>query len=77
MFDIPHMMTQGNPNETTNTVARFIYMQGFTGSRNFNMASAASVVLFVIIIIGSLIIRYVLNDHDPKPGKIAKKGAIK
>ena len=77
MFDIPHMMTQGNPNETTNTVARFIYMQGFTGSRNFNMASAASVVLFVIIIIGSLLIRYVLNDHDPKPGKQARKGAVK
>ena len=74
MFDIPHMMTQGNPNETTNTVARFIYTQGFTGSRNFNMASAASVVLFGIIIIGSLIIRYVLNDHDPKPGKALKGG---
>ena len=72
MFDIPHMMTQGNPNETTNTVARFIYMQGFTGSRNFNMASAASVVLFGIIIIGSLVIRYLLNDHDPKPAKARK-----
>ena len=44
MFDIPQLMTQGNPNNTTNTVARFIYTQGFTGSRNFNNASAASVV---------------------------------
>ena len=51
MFDIPHLMTQGNPNNTTNTVARFIYTQGFTGSYNFNMASAASVVLFIIIVI--------------------------
>ena len=74
MFDIPNMMTQGNPNETTQTVARFIYMQGFSGSYNFNMASAASIVLFVIIIIGSLLIRAVLNDHEPKPGKLAKKG---
>ena len=77
MFDVPHMMTQGDPNETTNTVARFIYTQGFTGSHNFNMASAASIVLFGIIIIGSLIIRYVLNDHEPKPGKAARKEAIK
>ena len=77
MFDIPHLMTQGEPNETTNTVARFIYTQGFTGSNNFNMASAASIVLFVIIIIGSLIIRYVMSDHEPKPEKLAKKGAIK
>ena len=38
------------------------------------MASAASVVLFVIIIIGSLIIRYVLNDHEPKPAKALKGG---
>ncbi len=74
MFDIPHMMTQGNPNETTNTVARFIYTQGFTGSRNFNMASAASVVLFGIIIIGSLLIRYILNERDPKPAKAVKGG---
>ncbi len=73
MFDIPHMMTQGNPNETTNTVARFIYTQGFTGSRNFNMASAASVVLFAIIIVGSLLIRYILNDREPKPRKAVKK----
>ena len=73
MFDIPHMMTQDNPNETTNTVARFIYMQGFTGSRNFNTASAASVVLFGIIIIGSLIIRFLLNDHDPKPKKLMRE----
>ena len=77
MFDIPHLMTQGEPNETTNTVARFIYTQGFTGSNNFNMASAASVVLFVIIIIGSLGIRFVMKDRDAKPAKNAGKGAIK
>ena len=77
MFDIPHMMTQGEPNETTNTVARFIYTQGFTGSNNFNMASAASVVLFIIIIIGSLGIRFVMRDKDVKPSKYGMKGAIK
>jgi multiple sugar transport system permease protein len=70
MFDIPHLMTEGRPLDSTNTVARFIYMQGFTGSFKFNTASAASLVLFVIIIIGSLIINAVLQDHDPKPRKI-------
>ncbi len=69
MFDIPHLMTQGNPNETTNTVARFIYTQGFTGSYNFNVASAASVVLFVIIIIGSVIMNWIMKDRDAKPQK--------
>ena len=72
MFDIPQLMTQGNPNNTTDTVVRFIYNQGFTGSNNFNTASAASMILFVIIIIGSIIIKWALADHDPKPAKVKK-----
>ena len=69
MFDIPHLMTQGNPNNMTNTVARFIYMQGFSGSYNFNTASASSVVLFAIIIIGSLLLNQLMKERDPKPIK--------
>jgi len=69
MFDIPHLMTQGNPNYTTNTVARFIYQQGFETPNNFNMASAASVVLFGIIVICSLILSALMKDRDAKPGR--------
>ena len=67
MFDIPHLMTQGNPNYTTNTVARFIYQQGFETPNNFNIASAASVVLFIIIVICSLILALLMRDRDAKP----------
>jgi len=67
MFDIPHLMTQGNPNYTTNTVARFIYTQGFETPNNFNIASAASVILFVIIVICSLILAVLMRDRDAKP----------
>ncbi|MDD6049954.1 MAG: sugar ABC transporter permease [Clostridiales bacterium] len=74
MFDIPHLMTQGDPNNTTNTVARFIYNQGFTGSYNFNYASAASVILFGIIVICSLILSALLKDRD---ASAKKKGASK
>ena len=63
MFDIPHLMTQGNPNNMTNTVARFIYQQGFTGTYNFNMASAGSVVLFGIIIICSIFLNMLMKDR--------------
>jgi len=69
MFDIPHLMTQGNPNNMTNTVARFIYMQGFSGSYNFNMASASSVVLFAIIIVCSMILNVIMTDRNAKPKK--------
>lgn len=64
MFDIPQLMTQGNPNNTTDTVARYIYNQGFTGSHNFNYASAASIILFVIIVICSLLMSLMLKDRD-------------
>jgi len=74
MFDIPHLMTRGNPDNTTNTVARFIYMQGFDAPNNFNMASAASVVLFGIIVICSLILSAIMKDRDAKPRKIRRTG---
>lgn len=73
MFDIPHLMTQGNPNYTTNTVARFIYQQGFETPNNFNVASAASVVLFGIIVICSLILSAIMKDRDKVKSKGAKK----
>lgn len=73
MFDIPHLMTQGGPNDTTNTVARFIYQQGFSGSYNFSYASAASVILFGIIVVCSLALSVMMKDRNPK----AKKGASK
>jgi len=74
MFDIPHLMTRGNPDNTTNTVARFIYMQGFEMPNNFNMASAASVVLFGIIVICSLILSAIMKDRDGNPKKIKGVG---
>ena len=73
MFDIPHLMTQGNPNYTTNTVARFIYQQGFETPNNFNVASAASVVLFGIIVICSLILALLMRDRDAQP-KVRRAG---
>ena len=73
MFDIPHMMTQGRPNDTTNTVARFIYTQGFEMPNNFNVASAASVVLFVIIVICSLILSAIMKDREPRAARRAAK----
>ena len=73
MFDIPHMMTQGGPNDTTNTVARFIYTQGFNTPNNFNIASASSVVLFIIIVICSLILSAVMKDREPRAVRRAAK----
>ena len=37
-----------------------------------NRFGAASMILFVIIIIGSIFIKWVLSDHDAKPAKVKK-----
>ncbi|MEG0049067.1 MAG: sugar ABC transporter permease [Clostridia bacterium] len=66
MFDIPNLLTQGNPNKTTDTVARFIYMQAFSGSRSFNIATAASVILFVLIVILSGCLFFFMRDRNAK-----------
>ena len=57
------------PNYTTNTVARFIYTQGFETPNNFNIASAASVILFGIIVICSLILSAIMKERNVKGGK--------
>ncbi|MBQ3079710.1 MAG: sugar ABC transporter permease [Clostridia bacterium] len=72
MFDIPHLMTQGQPDYTTNTVARFIYQQGFETPNNFNIASAASVILFGIIVVCSLILSSIMKDRSDK--KVRRMG---
>ena len=64
MFDIPQLLNAGGPNNTTNTVARFIYTQAFEGSYNFNYAAAASIILFGIIIILSCILFFFMSDRD-------------
>ncbi|OIK85343.1 sugar ABC transporter permease [Oenococcus oeni] len=48
-FDEPFVMTQGGPLNSTNSVALFVYQNGFQNS-NFGYAAAASFVMLVAII---------------------------
>ena len=66
MFDIPHLMTRGGPGTSTQTVARFIYEKGFETPNNFGLSSAASLILFVIIVFCSLILSIIMKDRDKK-----------
>ena len=56
-------------------MARFIYTQGFTAPNNFNVASAASVILFFIIVGCSLIINAIMKDRDTV--SVRKGGKVK
>lgn len=54
MFDIPFLLTEGNPENSVLTITMYIYKQAFTGSRNFDMAASASVILLLISVVLSV-----------------------
>ena len=59
MFDIPFLLTNGNPDNSVNTITMFIYKQAFTGSRNFQIAATASVILLgMSILLSTLLFRF-------------------
>jgi cellobiose transport system permease protein len=64
MFDIPKVMLDGGPDSATLTVSVFIYNQAFSGSFLYARASAASMLLFVVIAILSIGLFFLLRDKD-------------
>jgi len=64
MFDIPKMFLIGGPDNATLTTNLFIYNQAFSGSYMYNRASAASMIMFLIICIVSAIMFFILRDKD-------------
>jgi multiple sugar transport system permease protein len=70
MFDIPRLYLLGGPDNATLTTSVFIYNQAFSGSYLYNRASAASMMMFVIIAVLSSFVFYIMRDKDAS--KIAK-----
>jgi len=54
VFDLILVMTQGGPGTATLVLSQFIYQQGFT-DYHFGYASAASVALFLLSIIVTVV----------------------
>lgn len=83
MFDVPQILTngQGSPDRTSTTL--IMYLNNHLASKNFGMAGALSVFLFVISGILCFIVYKSMNADDPygmkadakKAKKLAKKGA--
>jgi multiple sugar transport system permease protein len=53
-FDEPYVLTQGGPVHATTSMSLYIYQQGFRGNE-FGFASAASIVLFAIIAVVTVV----------------------
>ena len=64
MYDMSRMFNNGGPNNSTLTANVFIYNQAFSGSYLYNRASAASMIMFVIIAILSVVVFYLMRDRS-------------
>ncbi len=64
MFDISKLFLLGGPDNATLTASVFIYNQAFSGSFLYNRAAAASMIMFVIILVLSAVLFYILRDKD-------------
>ena len=64
MFDIPKLFQDGGPNNATLTTSLYIYRKAFQGGYLYGEASAASMIMFFIIVFLSCIVFYLLRDKD-------------
>lgn len=64
IFDIPRLFMFGEPDNATLTTSLFIYNQAFSGSYMYNRASAASMLLFLIIAVASAFLFFLMRDRD-------------
>lgn len=77
MFDVPQILTngQGNPDRTSMTLIMFL--NSHLKSKNYGMAGALSVYLFIISGILCFIVYRMTNDNDPDGSKAAAKKKVK
>ena len=74
MFDIPWLFLVGGPDNATMTTNVFIYKLAFSGGYLYNRAGAASMIMFSIIVVLSLVMFYFFRDKDEvKQKKIEKQ----
>ena len=73
MFDVPQILTngQGNPDRTSMTLIMFL--NSHLKSKNYGMAGALSVYLFIVSGILCFIVYRMTNDNDPDGSKAAEK----
>ena len=77
MFDVPQILTngQGTPDRSSFTLIMFLYSH--LKSKNYGMAGALSVSLFIVSGILCFITYRITNDNDPDGSKAAAKKRAK
>lgn len=77
MFDIPRLFLLGGPDNATLTTSVFIYNQAFSGSYLYNRAAAASMIMFILIVILSSVVFYLMRDKYAAKARKEEKDYIK
>ena len=78
MFDIPQLLVgPKQANGAALTTNMYIRNQAFDGSYLYNRAAAASVILFLVIVVLSAIVFYILRDKDEAKLKKLRKQELK
>ena len=76
MFDVPQILTNGKGSPDRSATTLIMYLNNHLFSKNYGMAGAVSVVLFIICAILCLLVYFNLNPaDDSRPKKKAKKKA--
>lgn len=77
MFDVPQILTngQGNPDRTSMTLIMFL--NNHLKSKNYGMAGALSVYLFIVSGILCFLVYRITNDDDPDGSKAAARKSKK
>lgn len=73
LFDVPQLFLAGGPDDSTLTTSVFIYGQAFKGGYMYNRAAAASMIMFVIAAVLSMLLFYFMRDRDAARLKKAQK----
>ena len=77
MFDIPALYAMDRGDAGGYTVNMYIKDVAFTGKQRYNLAAAASIIMFVIIVLLSLVLFYIMRDKDEAKLKKLKKQQLK
>lgn len=78
MFDVPQILTKGTGNPDRSVTTVIMYLNNHLYSKNFGMAGAVSVILFLICAVICIGVYFTLNkEDDTRKYKKVKKGAAK
>lgn len=75
MFDIPQILTNGNGNPDRTSMTVIMYLNKHLYSKNYGMAGALSVILFILTcVLSFMVFSYLTKDPDKIRAKKTKRG---